>query len=348
MSEDKIWEEIKSTLIQVFKTLIESKKEVFISFNVHTNGERKQFLKFDRTKISDWKEWRANNEILGTENSNFDPSALRLASRTSSKRLIQSNDLNLSRFYKFIVFYKPSNVIGIILKSFSIIISSIVLFTNKSDEEYDTYCYSKNIDMFPLILNAEPDDRAPTSWKFFEKLDGKHMYTCRLDTEHYQDISKPDLERCPYTTNEVKLLRFYRCIQCELARLCLVYLILHGFHLLVHLYDAIKRPGKLMKTVISFCSVILPLVELVLFLFMLYKRFEFSTMLCLCTFQNAVFDLYKMTSVSQLRIFNYNQPNVIDQYNCDASLRFYYDILVIYESIHTSLFLFTVLASYYI
>ena len=49
MSEDKIWEEIKSTLAQVFKTLIESKKEVFISLNVHTNGERKQFLKFDRT-----------------------------------------------------------------------------------------------------------------------------------------------------------------------------------------------------------------------------------------------------------------------------------------------------------
>ena len=93
MSEDMIWDEIKETLVTVFENLILSDKKVLISLNVHCNGERKQFIKFDRTRASDWKEWRANQDILDSGDSSLDifgreQSALKLASMRSSRRLI--------------------------------------------------------------------------------------------------------------------------------------------------------------------------------------------------------------------------------------------------------------------
>ena len=71
--------------------------------------------------------------------------------------------------------------------------------------------------MFPLVLNVWPDVGDPKSWQFFDKLEGKHLYTCKKDIEHYLDPNYVNQQRCPYDKDEVKLLGEYKCVQCELA-----------------------------------------------------------------------------------------------------------------------------------
>lgn len=144
-----------------------------------------------------------------------------------------------------------------------------VNLTGRMVKTHNTYCYSSHVDMFPLVLNVWPDVGDPKSWQFFDKLEGKHLYTCKKDIEHYQDPNYVDQQRCPYDKDEVKLLGEYKCVQCELAQLCIYYLVLTGIHLFTHLYDVIMRPRKLMKTVIGYMSIMCPLFSITLYGFMI-------------------------------------------------------------------------------
>ena len=204
--------------------------------------------------------------------------------------------------------YRLNHIIGIVLNTIALIIGIVILLNNgsavnltsgisKMVKTHNTYCYSSHVDMFPLILNAWPDVGMPNSWQFFDRLEGKHMYTCKKDIEFYKDPTLTD-KHCPYNNKQVKILEEYTCVQCELANICIYYCILVSIKLFTHLYDVIMRPRKLMKTVISYLSVINPLLSMVLHAFMIYQRFRVTTMLCLCTYENAVFDLYEETNVS--------------------------------------------------